>query len=46
MFKDPPPTMSARRNGDCSPHEAQKHIGASSEDIARPVWSGVYTTGG
>jgi hypothetical protein len=29
-----------------APHEAQKHIGASSEDIARPVWRGVYATGG
>ena len=24
--EDPPPTLSSRRNGDCSPHKVQKHI--------------------
>ena len=34
------PIQSARRTGECSPPEAQKHTGASSKDLARPVREG------
>ena len=34
------PIQSARRTGKFSPPEAQKHTGASSEDLARPVREG------
>ena len=34
------PIQSTRRTGECSPPEVQKHTGASSEDLARPVREG------